>query len=376
MKIKSRVAVAAGLAATAALTAVPVASAAPSSHSTTGTVFVQTDELSHNTIVTYTRTGSGALHQAGSYRTGGKGGALDGAQVDHLASQSSLVRSGDHLFAVNAGSNTITSFAIRGHRLVRQQEINSGGDFPVSIAVSHGLLYVLNARGGGSIQGYLDLGGHLIKVPSWHRELGFDPNATPEFTSTPAQIAFSPNNHDLVITTKGDGSSIETFALGPLGSPADTPVITELPGQVPFGFDFDRWGHLVASEAGTNSVATFRLRSDGRAAQRDQLATGQQATCWVAVSKSGRVAYVSNAGSATITSYRISRSGTLSPLQTVHTNPGTVDAAVSSDGRNLYVQTGAQGTVDGFRIDHDGLLTSIGSVTVPGAVGGEGIVAR
>ncbi|MDQ1510437.1 MAG: hypothetical protein QOG50_2281, partial [Actinomycetota bacterium] len=31
--------------------------------------------------------------------------------------------------------------------------------------------------------------------------------------------------------------------------------------------------------------------------------------------------------------------------------------------------------VDGFRINSDGSLTKIGSVTVPNAVGGEGIVA-
>ncbi len=46
-----------------------------------------------------------------------------------------------------------------------------------------------------------------------------------------------------------------------------------------------------------------------------------------------------------------------------------------SDGSFLYVQTGAQGHVDAFRVNADGSLSPIGSVTVPGAVGGEGIVA-
>jgi len=39
------------------------------------------------------------------------------------------------------------------------------------------------------------------------------------------------------------------------------------------------------------------------------------------------------------------------------------------------VQTGAAGIVDEFRINDDGSLVAIGSVTVPGSVGGEGIVA-
>ncbi len=52
-----------------------------------------------------------------------------------------------------------------------------------------------------------------------------------------------------------------------------------------------------------------------------------------------------------------------------------MDAAASSDGRYLYVQTGVQGTVDTFRVGPKGSLTAIGSVVVPGAVGGEGIAA-
>jgi hypothetical protein len=57
------------------------------------------------------------------------------------------------------------------------------------------------------------------------------------------------------------------------------------------------------------------------------------------------------------------------------TDAGTVDAAVSSDNRFLYAQTGANGIVDAFRIGSNGALVQVGAVTVPNAVGGEGIVA-
>ena len=52
-----------------------------------------------------------------------------------------------------------------------------------------------------------------------------------------------------------------------------------------------------------------------------------------------------------------------------------MDAAVSSDGRYLYAQTGGDGGVDAFRVNADGSLTLVGSVIVPGAVGGQGIAA-
>lgn len=62
-------------------------------------------------------------------------------------------------------------------------------------------------------------------------------------------------------------------------------------------------------------------------------------------------------------------------LGTTATDAGTVDAAASHDGQFVYVQAGAAGLVDEYRANPDGSLTAIGSVTVPGAVGGEGIVA-
>ena len=61
--------------------------------------------------------------------------------------------------------------------------------------------------------------------------------------------------------------------------------------------------------------------------------------------------------------------------QTTTDTNGTVDADATPDGAYLYVQTGAAGIVDGFKIHENGSLTSVGSVTVPNAVGGEGIVA-
>jgi hypothetical protein len=347
----------------------PSGHAAPAPH---GAVFVQTDDASGNTIVAYDRAANGSLTQAGSYATGGVGGALGGSVVDHTASEGSLAHGGGSLFAVNAGSNTITSFAVSGDRLGRRQVISSGGVFPVSIAVRGPLVYVLNARDGGSIQGYLNIGGHLTLVRAWNRQLGFTPNPTPEFTSTPAQIGFTPDGSKLVVTTKGDGNSIETFGVGLLGV-TSKPVITPLAGAVPFGFAFDQAGHLAVTEAGTNSVATFRIAQNGTATQLSSVPTGQQATCWVVAD--GSHLYASNAGSGTLSIIAENASGTLTAQGTAATDPGTVDAAVTPTGTNLYVQTGANGIVDEFSVGHDGALVKIGSVTVPGAAGGEGIVA-
>lgn len=341
--------------------------------STTGAVFVQTDALAGNTVVAYDRLADGTLRQAGTYATGGDGLQLTGSVADHLASQSSLARMGATLFAVNGGSDTLTSFAIVGDHLVRRQIVGTRGDAPVSIATHDNRVFVLNARDGGSIQGYLNLGGYLIAVPSWHRALGLDPNAAPEFTHTPAQIAFTPDGTKLVISTKGNTSSFDVFAATPAGLSA-APVVTPVPGAVPFGFQFDAAGHLVASEAGTNSVATFAVGADGRLTALATVATGQAATCWIVVD--GSYVYASNAGSGTLSGYRIGADGSLTSVGVTSTHAGTVDAAVSADGGSLYVQTGVAGMVDEFHVGSDGSLSAIGSVLVPDAAGGEGIVAR
>jgi hypothetical protein len=87
-----------------------------------------------------------------------------------------------------------------------------------------------------------------------------------------------------------------------------------------------------------------------------------------------RVLYVDSAGSATVDTFGVQRSGLVDRGLT-STDGGTVDATVSGNGRFLYVQTGATGRVDEYAIGSDGSPSAIGSVLVPGAVGGEGIAS-
>jgi len=338
-------------------------------------VFVQTDNTAGNQVVAYHRAGDGTLTLAGTYATGGKGGQLNGSVVDHLASQGSLTydRRDALLFAVNAGSNTVSVFSVRGDRLFLRQVIGSGGDFPVSVAVRGDLVYVVNALDGGRLQGYRVIFGHLWPLPGSGRPLGLNPNATPQFTNTPGQVAFSPDGSQLIVTTKANGNNIDVFGVGFLGYLSPHPVVNPEPGTVPFAITFDPAGHLVIADAGTNALSTFALGHDGTVTLLDSVGTGQAATCWVAPDHG--LLFASNAGSATISGYTSSANGQLTLLGDTSTDPGTVDASASQDGRFLYVQTGGNGIVDEFAVGSNGSLTKVGSVTVADAAGGEGIVA-
>jgi len=338
-------------------------------------VFVQTDNTAGNQVVAYDRAGDGQLTLAGTYPTGGLGGQLTGSVVDHLASQGALGYDAARglLYAVNAGSNTVSVFAVSGDRLRLRQVVGSGGTFPVSVAVHGGLVYVLNAENGGSVQGYYVVSGRLVPIPGSARALGLDPAATPQFTNTPGQVAFSPGGAHLIVTTKSNGSDIDVFGVRPDGRLSRQPAVNPEPGAVPFAITFDPAGHLVIADAGTNALSTFTLSPDGTVTLLDAVGTGQSATCWVA--PDGGLLFASNAGSASISGYASSPGGALTLLGQTATDPGTVDAVATPGGRFLYVQTGGNGVVDEFAVGPGGSLTEVGHVTVAGAAGGEGIVA-
>ncbi len=361
----------------AGLTILSIA-AAPAAAAGTGThpVFVQTDGLAGNAIAVYDRGPDGALTAAASYPTGGLGAQLEGSVVDHLASQGSLALDREHqlLLAVNAGSNTVSVFGVFGDRLALRQTLPSGGSLPVSIAVQDGLVYVLNAGEGGSLAGFRVGSGRLTPIAESARSLGLDPSAKPQFVNTPGQVGFSPDGAHLLVTTKANGNALDVFAVDPLGRLSATPVVNGLAGAVPFAFAFDHLGHVVLTEAGPNAVGTFALRSDGGLEQLDLVGTGQAATCWV-VRAAGHF-YASNAGSGSLSAFALAaRGNVLVPTGQTATDAGTVDSAVPTGDKYLYVQAGGPGNVDEYSIGAAGSLTQIGVVTVPGATGGEGIVA-
>src|ERR687896_241620 len=120
-------------------------------------VFVQTNKLTGNRIVAFSRGRDGRLEREDSYATGGNGGAaLAGTESDRIASQGSLVYDEEHdvLLAVNAGSDSVSLFEVRGNRLKLRDVVDSGGEFPASIAIDDRLVYVLNAGGTGIVQGF------------------------------------------------------------------------------------------------------------------------------------------------------------------------------------------------------------------------------
>jgi 6-phosphogluconolactonase (cycloisomerase 2 family) len=348
-------------------------------------VFVQGNELAGNTIHAFGRGDDGTLSAAGSFATGGKGGGQVDAPTDSLASQGSLVhddRSG-LLLAVNAGSGTVTSFRVRGAKLTDRHIVSSGGDFPASIAVSGKLAYVMNAGGEGSVQGFRITAKGLVPLSGSRRSLGLVNEKVPLFSSSPGQVAFTPDGRALVVTTKSS-NTVEVFVMRRDGRPAHRPVVNDSAGGVPFAVTFDKGGRMLVAEAEKSTVSTYKVRADGtlRVVQQP-LANGQNTLCWL--ERAGDFFYGGNTGNSTVTGYRTDRYGKLALTNDVGiaTPPsamsqGVIDLAVTRDEKFLYVQNAVSGTVDGFRVGRNGSLTKVTTATgLPAFAesGMEGIVA-
>jgi 6-phosphogluconolactonase (cycloisomerase 2 family) len=365
---------AAGFGAGAVAAGLTTASADPPSNSPAAhALFVQTDALGGNQVLAYQRGTDGSLALSGTYGTGGNGGLASGASADPLASQGSLLLTpdGQDLVAVNAGSDTVSVFGVRGTQLTLDDVVPSGGSFPVSLAIRGNLVEVLNAGGTGTVAGFNLRHDQLVAVPNGARSLGLANTDPPNFLAGAGEVGFTPAGNQLVVTTKGSTNAYEVFGVAGDALSA-TAVVTSSATPVPFAFTFDAAGHLVATEAGLSTISTYTVNADGTLSLIGSAADGKTALCWVSLANG--VAYGSNAGSGNVSSFSIASNGTptLANAVAATTHAGTTDSVVDPTGSTLYVESGGAGALDVFHIGAAGALSPVETVwNLP--VGAEGL---
>ena len=363
--IRTAAAGAIGLAAVGGLAAFAGPARAAETPGTAGAVYTMTNSPAGNAIEAYARIGDGSLTPSGTYPTGGTGGAL--------GSGHSIVVSGDGrvVVNVNAGSNSISAFAAtpRGLRLIGTA--SSGGTDPNSVTIAgDDLVYVLNA-GSKTIVGFRLGDRGLRPIPGSAQALGTG-------ALVPRQIQFI-NNDRVLVVDEGGSSTINTFVVDPSGK-AGPAITTPSTGGGPFGFDVDRAGHLLVSDAalttGQSGATSYDVSSDGTVtANGPAVPIDQAAACWLAAA--GRFAYTANAGSGSIGRYAVTPGGTLTALGStlVENNPAShpLDEGVSAGQNYLYVLANGLSQIVGYRVGADGSLTQV--TTAPVAAGSAGIGA-
>jgi 6-phosphogluconolactonase (cycloisomerase 2 family) len=340
-----------------------------------GTVYTLTNAAAGNAVARFHRAADGRLAPAGMTASDGAGTGSP------LGSQGALALSEDgaRLYAVNAGSASVAVFDVAsGGELTLRQTVPSGGEWPLSLALRRGLLYVLTAGGGGAISGFeVDPRGRLAPLSGSTRPLGGP-------ASDPAQVGFSPAG-DLLVVTEKAADRIVTYAVAPDGRPG-APAAYPSSGHTPFGFAFDPRGTLVVAEAhggpdDQSAVSSYRLAGGVPRAVSASVPTRHEAACWVAVTADGRYAYAADAASDALTGFRLAPGGRLERLREdghdaeIRKGSHASDLAFGAGERYLYVLGTFASDITAFELEPDGGLRPM-DVVGGLAAGAGGLIAR
>lgn len=327
------------------------------------------DPVVSNAVEAFTRdTKTGTLAYVGRFDTGGLGDPFVGGFQQH-----SIVSTGKYLYAVNPGDNTVSAFEVLKDcslRLIEAQP--TGGEKPVSIAVSGDLLYVANA-GHSPIQ-------EVAPASYTGFRIGHDgslsPLACPAVPATPgtfgntlADVVFNKTG-DVLIGTGLLPNVVESFQVDRNGCLADVNVYPG--GGGPFGALFspakpqqlfittavpelfsgpeDRApgvdSYLVNKDGGLNLVDFFKDFFDPNDPAGSDEALRDP--CWLAITQNGEYLWTSSFIPGELTLFKIDKQGNISKLsvwdpEDTIPNPdgddfflGSTDIAVDQTGKYLY----------------------------------------
>jgi 6-phosphogluconolactonase (cycloisomerase 2 family) len=339
-----------------------------------------------------------------------------------------ITSDGRLLFAVNAGSNSISAFKVTSTGAHLVDTIDSGGTEPISLTHSGHLLYVLNEDSGNIAGFHFSDDGDLSSISHSSQSL-----ATPGVGGVSAQIGFSPDGRFLTVTERcfqgcplAPFGLIDTFRMGWDGRPGPVQAHAS-DAPIPFGFAY-QGRHLITTYVGyvaTPSGATPNpadpnqfngfigsdtLNTWGGLSPNGTVPAGGafqvgRGTCWIAITGDGKYAFVTNSlsdtvpdiasGVGAISRVALTPSGHVSVLQPL-TNaspdpaPGpafATDLGLSSDSKFLYVavptlnQTPSPAVnhtshIDAYSVGSDGSLTPLGPTNNDLAGGISGIVSH
>ena len=367
------------------------------------------DEDRENAVIAYYRFGDGSLSEIGIYPTGGLGENIRNSGANPLASQDPLIVADDNqlLFAVNPGSDSITSFRI-GEDMsltVASEDVSTRGDSdarnPVSLAYDpdERVLYVVNTgaffdgddeadtlpedrnRTNASVVGFsVDDDGELELL---------EDSEIPNVGENAGSIEFSTDGSTLIVTQRRT-NTIEIIpmedGLPDRDGEGDIDIETlNANTDQPFGTDVLDLGEgdiLLISEgnnglAGQSALSSYIIDdqdltevSESTGEEDDPLLTGFTFGCWVefAQGPEGAFAYVANTPDGVISSYTVEADGTIEVLEQEAGRAGIED----DDEQNgvgvldsevtwpyLYQVVNNDGRIAAWEIAADGELTRL-----------------
>ncbi|KAK7692236.1 hypothetical protein QCA50_003861 [Cerrena zonata] len=327
-----------------------------------GALYFINNDPSGNFVIVGEIQSNGAVVPNRAVATGGKGahGVSDPIGPDPLFSQGAIkaTSSGKMLATVNPGDNTISLFSVDPKNPVDikmiGQPVNSGGEFPVSVAFNKdgNVLCALNGGKVNGVQCFSASSKGLEVINNSQRSLGLN-QTTPANgpPNTPSHVIFNEAGDKLVASVKGtppaDAGFIAVWDVAKDGSLSTdfTKITAPAGGLLPFSMtNINGMNAILATDAGVGfdifDLSTVKNTQDkGNQTSSKNSATainGQKATCWSSFSAKTGSFYLTDVGTSTITEVSVDKSlkGKIVKQFPQANNSATIDNDVATIGKH------------------------------------------
>ncbi|EHK24734.1 uncharacterized protein TRIVIDRAFT_189996 [Trichoderma virens Gv29-8] len=324
-----------------------------------------------NSVIALPINSNGLLSQGTSTPTGGAGSNVlvvngnkkEPASPDALVSQAALTVAGNFLFAVNAGSNTVTMFAIDPQHPTKLtmlgKPIPVPGEFPNTVAASaKNQLVCVGSTGAKSGISCASFSARGIGKMDQLRPVGLNQTTPPVGPpSTISQVFFSGDEETLFATVKGNPATNTAGVLGvfPVDQPCDARdtasvseegKLTSVDGTiVVFGSSPIQGSTDLFVTDAAFGAAILSVDAETGAASVKNKATieGQKATCWVAISPDTNTAFVTDVGLDRIVEVSLTDASIKSVTDlSANGDPGLIDLRAA--GSFVYALSPGNGT--------------------------------
>jgi len=357
-----------------------------------GATFFLSNDPAGNAVIVNTIAKDGTLSFANAIPTGGLGGhgVTDPVGPDAMFSQGAVKVLGNMLFAVNAGSNTITMFNIDMTNpdilTMVGAPIGSEGEFPMSLAVSEvtGSVCVLNGGANNGVACFKPSpSAGMVPISNTVRDLKVNQTTPPNGPAgTMSHAIFSEDGTKLFAAVKGVPPTpgfIATYDIAEDGSlsqdfVASTPASG---GLLPFGMTAIPGTKAVLSTDAAIGYTIFDFSNGDNATDKVFPIQGQGAVCWVAHSTKTGNFYLTDLDKSIITEVNVDANlnSTIVAQYPQGNGTGSIDDDIATiDGNDfLYVLLSNATTISVSNLEAPGKATPVQKFDVATAMKSAGV---
>lgn len=357
-----------------------------------GAAFFLSNDPTGNAVIVNTIAKDGTLSFATAVPTGGLGGhgVTNPNGPDAMFSQGAVKVLGNMLFAVNAGSNTISMFNIDMTNpdvlTMVGAPIGSEGEFPMSLAVSEvsGSVCVLNGGANNGVACFKPSAtAGMVPIANTLRDLKVNQTTPPNGPAgTMSHAIFSEDGTKLFAAVKGVPPTpgfIATFDIAQDGSLSQD-FVSSTPasgGLLPFGMTAIPGTNAVLSTDAAIGYTIFDFANGDNATNTVFPIQGQGAVCWVVHSTKTGNFYLSDLDKSIITEVNVDSNlnSTIVAQYPQGAGTGSIDDDIASINGNdfLYVLLSNATTISVSNLEAPGKATQVQKFDVATAMKSAGV---